>query len=289
MTNNTLKGIGFLLAAMALLSVMDAFAKMLVHDGMSVFQIIAIRSLVIVPSLLIGFRLSGQFQQLKPTRPVAQALRGVIGTIAPLAFFAGLLYMPLSAAVVIFFSSTFMTALGSIIFLGEKVGRHRWSAIVIGYIGVIIAMSPTEGGDLLGYVLILTGSAMYTFLFVTGKLLTRTETVSSLVLSYNLWGGLACLSILPWVWMSPTPEQWLILILLALFAVGGHYCSTLAFANAEASLLAPFEYASLIWAIMLDLVLWGELPGWSTWLGAAVIITSGLYLTWREYWSGRLR
>lgn len=277
-----LLGIFLMLIGIGVLNLMDGVGKWLVMDGVEVMQILALRSLIIVPMLLLYYRATNNLIALKPTRPVAQALRGLTGFIAPFAFFLGVSKLPLTSAVVVFFSSIFMISILSIFFLGERPGKHRWSAIIVGYIGVIIAMSPAWGGDLAGYLLVLVSSAFYAFLFVSGRKLSETESVASLVLSYNLGVGTIALILLPWFWVALTPEHWGLIVLLSLFAVIGHFCLTQAFAVAEASLIAPFEYTAILWTVALDMLIWQVLPGRPTWIGAFIIICSGLYVIYRE-------
>ncbi len=275
-------GIFMMLIGIGVMNLMDGVGKWLVMDGVEVMQILALRSIIIVPLLLLYYRATNNLTELKPTRPTAQAARGLIGFIAPFAFFLGVAKLPLTSAVVVFFSSTFMISILSIFFLGERPGKHRWSAIMIGYIGVIIAMSPAWGGDLTGYLLILLSSFFYALLFVSGRKLSETESVGSLVLSYNLGVGVVALILLPWFWVPLTLEHWGFITLLSLLAVTGHFCLTQAFAVAEASLITPFEYSSILWTVVLDMLVWQVLPGRPTWIGAFIIICSGLYVIYRE-------
>jgi len=219
---------------------------------------------------------------LKPNRPGLQYLRGTIGFISPLAFFVGIKHIPLTDAVVLFFSSIFIVTLLSMIFLKEKVGPHRWVTIFIGFIGVLIVATPQGGGQLSGYLLVLLGSATYSLIFVSGKYLSRTESVASLVFSYNLCVGVVALILLPWFWLPLDMIQVAWLVVLSLLAVGGHYFITMAFASDDASLVAPFEYTALIWAIMFDLVVWSTTPSATTIGGATIIVGSGLYIVHRE-------
>ena len=278
-----LQGIVFMVVGVALLCLMDALAKSLVMRGVDAVQLIALRSLLIVPVMLIAYGAVGQLIELKPAHPWVQGLRGLLGLAAPLCFFLGVGRMPLTSAVVVFFSSIFMVSLLSMVFLREPVGVHRWAAIIVGYIGVFIAMSPGGGGDALGYLLVLLASLTYAMLFVSGRYLSRTATVSSLVLTFNAGAGLAAGACLPWFWQSVDLRELGMIVLLAGFALGGHFCLTKAFSLAQASLIAPFEYTAVIWTMLLDLLIWHTLPGTTVWLGAVIIIGSGLYVIHREH------
>ena len=268
--------------AIALLSTMDATVKWLVTNQVEVMQILAVRSVIIVLVMALIYQLRGQAKAILPTRPVAQMTRGLFGFIAPFSFFLGLKYVPLTDAVVVFFSSIFVVSLLSMVFLGERVGPHRWASIVVGYIGVVIVAQPQGGGQLFGYALVLLSSTSYAALFVSGRYLSRTESTPSLVVSYNLGVGILAFICLPWFWVPLNLEQIAVILLATVLAGCGHFAMTSAFAQGEASFIAPFEYTALIWALMFDLIIWRHLPGSSTLLGAAIIIGSGLYVAYRE-------
>ena len=265
-----------------LLSTMDAMAKWLTGGGVPALQILALRSLVIIPLLLLVFWYRGELAQLKPVRLKHHFFRGVIGFFSPLTFFIGIALIPLTDAVVVFFSSTFVITILSIFVLGEKVGIHRWGSIVLGFIGVLIVAGPKGGGELSGYLLVFLGSVGYAILFVSGRYMTATETVASLVFSFNLTVGIISLLLLPWFWQAISQNQILLVLALALFAVAGHFLLTLAFSKSEASLIAPIEYTAIIWAIAFDWFVWKSSPTLTTSIGAAIVIGSGLYIVYRE-------
>ncbi len=271
-----------MLIAIGLLSGMDAIAKILMQGGMPAVQILALRSLIIIPLLLTVFAVRGKLGSLRPTRPLWHLCRGLIGFVAPLSFFLGIQFVPLTDAVTVSFSAIFLITILSIIFLGEQVGVHRWASILTGFIGVMVVIGPKGGGDLLGYALILTGSLAYAILFICGRYLSETESVSSLVFSFNLTVGVMSLSLLPFFWQPQPLEQYGLLLCLALFAVSGHHLMTLAVSLAEASLIAPFEYTAVLWALAFDLLIWQIAPPMSTTIGATIVIGSGLYIVYRE-------
>ncbi|MFK8079094.1 MAG: DMT family transporter [Granulosicoccus sp.] len=271
-----------MVVAMALLASMDAMAKSLTMAGVAVMQILALRSCLIVSILGAVFVYRGKAAQLKPNNFKAHLGRGLVGFTAPLCFFYGITHIPLTDAVVIFFTSIFFVTLLSIVFLGEKVGVHRWASIVVGFSGVLIVVGPKGGGDIIGYVLVLIASMAYSILFTSGRYLSATESVPSLVFSFNVSVGIVSLILLPWFWTELTQMHYLRIAVLAIFALGGHYLITLAFSMAEASVLAPFEYTSVIWAVLFDILVWQISPALSTLIGALIIIGSGLYIVHRE-------
>jgi len=287
--NNIAMGALGIVIGIALLAAMDAAAKWLVTDGIHPLQILAVRSVIIVTALLTLFAGKRKLVELQPTRPWMQAIRGMTGIIAPLAFFASLKYLPLTDAVVTFFTSAFAITIVSALLLKEKVGVHRWCAVVVGYIGVIIAMSPSGTGSIGGYLLVMISSIAYAGLFTSGRWLTQTESVSSLVFSYNAGTGLVACLLLPWFWTSMQPDDWLLLVLLSTLAVCGHFAMTYAFSIAEASSIAPFEYSALLWAVLFDYLLWDSKPVAATLIGAVIIVASALYVLRRERINQRMQ
>lgn len=285
-SSNAMLGAASMVGGIALLSAMDAVVKTLVTQDVSVLHILAIRSWIIVTLMLLFYALRGNTHELRAERKLHQAVRSLFGIIAPLLFFLGLRYLPLTDSVVIFFTSTLAVTFLSAIILGEQVGVHRWAAVVVGYIGVLIAMRPSGEGELIGYALAFGGSFAYAYLFLSGRYLSQTETVSSLVFYYNLGVGITSSLWIVFVardlLVIPPNNELIGITAIAALAVTGHYLMTLAFAKAEISLIAPMEYTAIIWAIGLDYWLWQIAPLPTTLLGALIIIGSGLYVMHRE-------
>ena len=280
--SNNLLGIGLMILAMLLFVIMDALAKWLVSSQMSAIQLIAIRSWLILPLILLLLAARGELKDLKTRHPGRHLLRGCCGFFAPMAFFTSLKSLPLADATIIFFSSTFILTAASAIFLKERVGIHRWSAVVIGFIGVVIAMDPSGGGDLQAYLLVLVAAIIYAMIFVSGKHLSRSDSVISLVFSLHLGMGVMATLVLPWVWVAVSLVEIAQLGLLTVVALFAHYLFTSAFARADVSALAPFEYTSLLWATTIGYLVWQDIPTREVWIGASIIIACGLYVVHRE-------
>jgi drug/metabolite transporter (DMT)-like permease len=280
--NNNLLGIGLMLIAMLLFETMDAVVKLLVSDDMPAVQVVAIRSWMITPVVLIFFASRGKLSELSMRRPGQHLLRGMLGFLAPFSFFTSLKTLPLADATVVFFSAAFVLTAASAIFLKEHVGVHRWSAVAVGFIGVIIAMNPTGGGDIGAYLLVLCATLFYAMIFISGKRLSEHDSVMSLVFSLHLGMGIAATAALPWVWVPVSMPDLGNLAIVASIALVAHYVFTTAFARAEVSALAPFEYSALLWAVLIGYLIWGDLPTVEVWTGAAIIIAAGLYMAHRE-------
>jgi len=206
----------------------------------------------------------------------------MFGFFAPYCFFTSLKTLPLADTSVVFFSGTFMITALSWPLLKEKVGVHRWAAVIIGFIGVIIAMKPQGDGQLIGYIYCLAGSFAYAILFISGRWLSKTESVVSLVFMFNF--GLAIVSTLsvPLVWVPMSGELIMIVFLFSVLALSGHLCLTAAFSKAPVGVIAPFEYTALIWTVILGYFIWQDIPALNVVIGAVIIISCGLYVIYRE-------
>jgi drug/metabolite transporter (DMT)-like permease len=279
---NNLHGISLMILGMFLISVMDGLAKWLVLADVSVVQILAVRSWLILTMILLLTGLRGQWQELRPSRPLHHGLRGVAAFFAPFSFFLALKTLPLADASVVFFSNTFIVTAASALLLKEKVGKHRWAAVVVGFIGVVIAINPEGSGELTAYLLVITGTAVYAMAFIAGKHLSRTDSVLSLVFSLNLGMGVVATAMLPWFWTPISTQTLVEIFVMSLFAVTGHFAIASAFARAEVSAIAPFEYTALIWLVIIGYLVWQDIPSLRVWTGAFVIVASGIYVIHRE-------
>ena len=279
---NNLLGIGLMLLSMLLFVVMDALAKWLVGAEISAIQVVAIRSWIILAMIASILLATGKLGELSTRRPWHHLARGMIGALAPLFFFTALEKLPLADATVVFFTATFMLTAASALMLKERVGVHRWSAVAVGFVGVVIACDPGGGGPLLSYLQALGATAVYALIFVTGKQLSAEDSIISLVFSLHLGMGLGTTAALPWVWIPLEVSQLAQLLLMATIALVAHYIFTSAFALAEVSVLAPFEYTGLVWATLIGFLVWGDVPASEVWIGAIVIIGCGLYVVHRE-------
>jgi drug/metabolite transporter (DMT)-like permease len=287
--SNNLLGIGLMLLAMLLFVVMDAIVKSLVSSEMSAIQVIAMRSWVLLPMIVLILAIKGEIAELATAKPRQHLFRGCLGFFAPFAFFSALKSLPLADATVVFFSSTFILTAASALFLKERVGVHRWSAVVIGFGGVVIAMDPRGGGDIAAYLMVLAASTIYASIFISGKYLSRSDSVISMVFTLQLGMGLMATIALPWVWVPVSWIEFGELCLLSAVALVAHYLFAAAFARAEVSALAPFEYTSLVWATLIGYLLWRDIPSARLWTGAAIIISCGLYVIHRESLRHRAR
>ena len=271
-----------MLGAVAAFSLMDASMKLL-SARYPPMQVTMLRGAASLPFVLAWVLATAGPRSLLPRRWGLQLLRGVLGIVMIVCFVYALKRLPLSTAYTIYFVSPLLVAALSVPLLGERVGPRRWTAIAIGLAGVLVVLRPGMGGivSLAGFMVLLAALA-YAIASVTVSLLTRTDTPQSMVVCFLavMALGAGVLAIPEWTPLR-AGDGWLIAG-MGLAGALGQVALTRAFQLGEASMVAPLEYTGLVWVIAWDWLLWTTLPDRATWLGAAIIVASGLYLMRRE-------
>ena len=271
-----------MLVSVALFALMDAGLKTL-SAHYPPFQVAAMRGLSSLP-LVLGWALAsaGAGALLRVRWPL-HLVRGVLGIVMMASFVYALKRLPLSTAYSIFFVAPLLITALSVPILGEHVGPRRWTAIAVGLLGVLVVLRPTGEGMLtLAGLAVLVAAFGYAVSAILVRVLARTDSTQAttfwLLALMALGAGL-----LAWPgWVPLRGEHAAIIAGIGIAGALGQYTITEAFRSGEASLVAPLEYSALVWGVLLDLSLWGVLPDGLTWLGAAIIVGSGLYLIRRE-------
>jgi drug/metabolite transporter (DMT)-like permease len=271
-----------MLVAVGMFALMDAGLKLLSTHYPS-FQVAALRGAASLPLVLAWALATVGPRRLLRVRWPLHLLRGFLGVLMMTAFVYALRTLPLSTAYTIFFVAPLLITALSVPVLGERVGPRRWTAIVVGFIGVMVVLRPTgEGLMTLAGLAVLLAALGYAVSAITVRVLSRTDSTQAMVvwLMVSIALGAGVLALPDW---QPVRGAHLWLI----FGVGiagalGQYTITEAFRHGEASAIAPLEYTALLWGLILDYSLWQVLPDGATWLGAAIIVLSGLYLLRRE-------
>lgn len=260
---------------------LDICAKWLLVDY-SLEQFVFLRSGFGVLFFLMSARWYGGFGSLKSKRWHWHLLRTALATGAMFGFFYGLSRMPLVNALTIAFLAPLIVTALSVPFLGEHVGWRRWLAVVAGFIGVLIVLRPGSGMFTPASVAVLIAAFCWAGLSVTARKLAATE--SSYSLSLYITAGPLVISafMLPGKYTPPTPDAWILFIIAGL-------CSALAwvgivggYRRAPPVVLAPFEYTALIGAAIAGYLIWDEVPDQWVIVGGSIIITSGIYIVYRE-------
>lgn len=278
---SSLIGIGYMLAAMAIFSCVNAVVKDVIHDY-SIFQILFFRNFfALIPMAYLLMR-EGGFKIMKTDQLPRFVGLGVIGVIAMTGLFESLALMPLAEAVSIHFSETFiLTALAAWI-LKEKVGIQSWIAIIVGFIGVLIIFRPSTDIINIGALYGLTFAAGDAIYMLNARILTRTHSSTAVVMYFGIMISLITGCMLPWFWSTPDLDGFIRLVLLGLGGGIGLYWVTQAYRHAPASTVAPMIYSALIWNMVLGYVFWGDTPDLIFFAGASLIVGSGLYIIYRE-------
>lgn len=280
--SDNLRSVYAMLFAVAMFSLMDTAMKLL-SATYPALQVTALRALSSLPLVCAYLGWRGAFGRVLRVRWPLHLLRGALG-IAMITLFAyALKQLSLAEAYAIFFiAPTLITAL-SVFILKEQVDAARWGAIVVGLIGVLVALRP-DGVEFfsLGGLAVLGAAACYAVSAITGRILSRSDASESMVfwLMVMMAAGGVLLSFQSWVPIRA--QDWGLLVGLAVSGFLGQLAITEAFRFGKASSVAPFEYSALAWGMGLDWLLWQTLPDRYTLLGAAIIIASGVYLIRRE-------
>jgi drug/metabolite transporter (DMT)-like permease len=276
-----LSGIGWMLGAGFTLSVMDGLIKWSV-GVFPVAQVVFIRStfvLVLLTAILVR---SGTLHAIRTKRPFGHLLRIALTATSIMTFFEAVRLLPLATAIAIgFVAPLFMTAL-SVPILRERVGVHRWMAIAVGFAGVLVITQPGPGGLEWPALLALFSSMLFATHLVAARWLARTETDAALMFWQNL-GVLVCSGVLsPFVWRPVAAVDLAVVATMGVLLLVGQFCTVRAFRAAPVGAVAPFQYVELIWAAVIGYVFWHEMPPANVWIGASIVVASGLYVIWRE-------
>jgi len=274
-------GITFMLIAGVLMSLNNAILKW-VTTGYPAGQIIFTRGVFIW--LPIGFLIwrTGGLSTLRIHRIKPHAARAVCLVLSAFMYVTGLRYLPLADVTAISFSTPlFVTALAPLI-LRETVGWRRWSAVLVGFLGILTIARPT--GDIAALAVLLPiGSAFWAAMRdIVTRGMTATESSNAILCTTTAAVMLAGLATLPFGWTVPTAMDLGLMALCGVFAGFGHHFMIEAFRNAEAVLVSPFRYLTMIWAVLLGYLVWGHLPGTGVWVGVALVVLSGMYIFHRE-------
>jgi drug/metabolite transporter (DMT)-like permease len=279
---SNLSGILIMLLAVGVFALMDAGLKLLAPHYPAV-QVAALRGAASIPFVLLWVLLSVGPRALLRVRWPLHLLRGVLAVGMMVAFVYAIARMPLSTAYTVFFVAPLMITALSVPILGERVGPRRWAAILVGLVGVLIVLRPTgEGLATLAGLGILLAATGYAIGAITVRVLSRTDSTQSMVFWMVTMLAIGAGALAAPGWVAIRAEHWALIAGVGAAGALGQYAITEAFSRGEASVIAPFEYTALAWGLGLDLALWGVLPDRITWIGAAIIVGSGLYLIRRE-------
>ena len=283
-----MKAIIFNLLAWVMLPIMDGFAKYLSSD-LPVLQITWARYFFTVaftlPVMFFFFRKNLVWTD----KPKLQLIRGLILLTANVCFFYSISIISLAKALTLAFIAPLIVTSFSPIFLGEKVGFRRWSAVIIGFIGSMVVIRPGFVEINLASLAALGTGVMYGFyLIITRKLSSSDNPLLTLLLT-GVVGAIIISFVMPFVWIKPTLNQWSMMAAIGIFACVGHLFIILSLKYADASKLAPFSYFEIVTNIIIGYYFFSDFPDKWTFLGLFIIILSGIYISRRENIVKRLK
>lgn len=278
-----LLGIGLRLAAMSCFAITAAAIKLGVELGGGTVELIFYRNFLAMPVILIWLMLGPGLGSIRTTRPKAHAVRASLGLVSMTLVFQSFIMLPLAEATTISFSAPLFATIFSALILSERVGAHRWAAVVLGLAGVLIVMQP--GGNAVsgtGLAVALASAITVASVTITIRQLGATETVGATVFWFTAAGTVALGLLMPFFAKAHTPEAWAVIVVLGVMGGLAQILMTASLRYAPVAVVAPFDYCQLIWAIGLGWLLWSTIPSPTTLIGAAVIVASGLYTVYRE-------
>ena len=284
-SSNPLRGIALKLGSVVVFIAMAALIKAAaVPAGQAVF----FRSFFAIPVIVAWLALRGELATgLRVANPWGHALRGIMGTTAMGLGFAGLLYLPLPDATALGYAAPLLTVVFAALILRERVRLFRYAMVGLGLCGVLIVLWPHLGQGaqdraILGAALVLCGAVFSALAQITIRRLVQTEAASAIVFYFSLTSATLGLATLPfgWVWLGG--GQATLLVCAGLLGGLGQILLTSSYRFADASLVAPFEYASILLALCIGFWVFGEVPSRAMLTGAALVVLAGVLIIWRE-------
>ena len=291
---NLVKAILLKVASALLFALLSALVR---HLGESVplGQQVFFRSAFAIVPVIVIYQWRGELHTaLHTSRPFGHVGRGLISVAGMFLNFAALARLPLSDATAISFAAPLITVAFAAMFLGERVRVYRWSAVGIGFVGVVVMLWPYlnlaqfgPGGSAGTVATVGAGCALAAAFtsaasVIQTRRLTTTETTSSIVFYFSLICALGGLATLPFGWIVPSAPQLTALIGIGLFGGLAHVLLTESYRYASVSVVAPFDYTAMIWAFLLGYVFFAEIPTVYVFVGAVIVAAAGIFVIWRE-------
>jgi drug/metabolite transporter (DMT)-like permease len=285
-----LRGIALKLGSVLIFIVMAAMIKA-TTDHVPPGQAVFFRSAFAIPVIVVWLLLRRELATgLGTPNPLGHIWRGLMGTLAMGMGFAGLGFLPFPEVTALGYAAPLLTVIFAAMFLGEQVRAFRITAVALGLTGVLIVLSPRlsvlEGTathrEAFGAMLVLGGAVFAALAQVFVRKLVQTERTPAIVFYFSLTATVLSLVTLPFGWVIPTGKEALLLVGAGLLGGVGQVLLTSAYREADASLVAPFDYASMLFALLIGYFVFAEVPTWTMIGGAALIILAGILIIWRE-------
>ena len=279
--NQIPRGIAYMVASTALFAAINAIVKLELAKY-PVGEVAFYRALFALVTVAVVIIPKTGIAVFRTRRYLGHLRRGVSQFGSMTCMFFAFSMMSLASAVAISFAAPLFTTLLSIVILKEKVGLHRWSALVVGFVGVLIVTEPGPGTFKLGALFALANAVLSSSVAIAIRRMSTTESTETLTVYQLIVITICTIFLLPFGFVAPT---WLDAAALAVAGIGNgvaQYWWTRSLTLAPPSAVVPFNYLSLVWASLLGFAIWGDVPTTHLMVGAAIVVASGLYILWRE-------
>lgn len=287
---NYLGGIALRLLAMVSLSLMFVLVKFVAEAGIHIVESLFWRQALVLPFLLLWVMATGGLSTLRTRRIGAHARRAAMGLTGMALNFGGMILLPMAEATTISLSVPVFAVIFAALLLGEPTGWQRWGAVIVGFVGVLVVLNPGAsfiggfGGEHgVGTLVALGGAIMTALITIAVRDLGRTENAATIVFWFSLLSMIPLGIALPFVFTPHDGHEWLLLVGLGLSGAVVQMSLTGALRLAPVAVVIPMDYSSLLWSIACGWWFFGTLPADTTWIGAPLIVASGLFIAWREH------
>lgn len=280
--DHPLKGMAAAIAAFFMFAVMNVFAKKL-SENHHVIEVAFYRNLIAVLPMLFMIYAMGRREILEiRSNPRAIVIRSVIGTLSLATTFGAFAIMPLADATAFLFTASLIIPVFGFFFLKEHVGPYRWGAVLIGFLGVLVMLRPTGDVNMAGVGLALSAAMMHATLQTILRALGKTERPETVTFYFVFIGMFVSLIPMPLVFTMPSLQDLPYIVGVGLTGVAAQFLLSIAYKNAQASIVTVFNYSGIIWATLFGWMFWNEWPDEAIFLGGFIVIASNVFIVYRE-------
>ena len=281
-------GMACAIGAFFMFAVMNVFAKKLAEHH-SVIEVGFYRNIIaLLPLLFVVYGMGRRDILTIRSNPKGIVIRSVVGTISLVATFGAFAAMPLADATAFLFTASLIIPVLGYFFLGERVGPYRWSAVLVGFVGVLVMLKPTGAINAPGVTLALSAATMHATLQTILRALGKTEKPETITFYFVFIGTFVSLIPMPLVFTMPTLAEVPYIIGVGLTGVIAQFLLSLAYRNAQVSTVTVFNYSGIIWATLFGWLFWDEWPDEAIFIGGAIVIASNVFIVYREQKLARL-
>lgn len=282
--NRPLLALGVRLGAIAALATMGMLIKLAHERGIGFMEVLFWRQFFSIPLVAAWAAMTGGLAMLATRRHKLHAKRAIYGMIGMVFNFGAVILLPLAEATTFGFTAPIWAVLLSVLLLGEKVGKYRWTAVLLGFAGVLVIAQPGSGDfPIYGAAVALAGAFMVALISIQVADLGKTESSATIVFWFAVMSSSVLALALPFVAQPHDAGEWLLLGAIGFTGTLGQMLLTLALRLGAVASVIVMDYSMLFWATIYGWLIWDRLPPASTWLGAPLVVGAGLVIAWREH------